>query len=72
MAKIFDLLFAGVENGQVIKITGYGAAGSGGGPKGDLYITFTTITLLLNEIKRTFMLVWIRLYIKAIWEVILP
>jgi curved DNA-binding protein len=34
MAKIFDLLFAGVENGQVIKITGYGAAGSGGGPKG--------------------------------------
>jgi curved DNA-binding protein len=32
---------AGVENGQVIKITGYGAAGSGGGPKGDLYITFT-------------------------------
>ncbi|MGO4816871.1 DnaJ C-terminal domain-containing protein [Flavobacterium sp. W22_SRS_FP1] len=32
---------AGVENGQVIKITGYGAQGSGGGPKGDLYITFT-------------------------------
>lgn len=32
---------AGVENGQVIKITGHGAAGSGGGPKGDLYITFT-------------------------------
>jgi curved DNA-binding protein len=32
---------AGVENDQVIKITGHGAAGSGGGPKGDLYITFT-------------------------------
>ena len=32
---------AGVENGQVIKITGHGAAGAGGGPKGDLYITFT-------------------------------
>lgn len=32
---------AGVENGQVIKITGHGAAGSGNGPKGDLYITFT-------------------------------
>src|SRR3970282_1925593 len=32
---------AGVENGQVIKITGHGAEGSGGGPKGDLYITFT-------------------------------
>jgi len=32
---------AGVENGQVIKITGHGAPGAGGGPKGDLYITFT-------------------------------
>jgi curved DNA-binding protein len=32
---------AGVENGQVIKITGYGAQGRGAGPKGDLYITFT-------------------------------
>jgi DnaJ-class molecular chaperone len=28
---------AGVENGQVIKITGYGAAGSGGGPKGFIH-----------------------------------
>jgi len=32
---------AGVENGQIIKITGLGAEGAGGGPKGDLYITFT-------------------------------
>jgi curved DNA-binding protein len=32
---------AGVENGQEIKITGYGAPGSNGGPNGDLYITFT-------------------------------
>ena len=32
---------AGVENGQVIKITGMGAEGSNGGPRGDLYITFT-------------------------------
>ncbi|WP_369752238.1 DnaJ C-terminal domain-containing protein [Flavobacterium sp. WC2409] len=32
---------AGVENGQVIKITGHGGAGTGGGPKGDLYITFS-------------------------------
>jgi curved DNA-binding protein len=32
---------AGVENGQVIKIPGYGAPGRNGGPKGDLYITFT-------------------------------
>lgn len=32
---------AGVENGQEIKITGYGAPGSNGGPNGDLYITFS-------------------------------
>ncbi|MBP6180398.1 J domain-containing protein [Flavobacterium sp.] len=31
---------AGVENGQQIKINGLGGEGSGGGPKGDLYITF--------------------------------
>jgi curved DNA-binding protein len=31
---------AGVENGQVIKLNGYGAPGSNGGPNGDLYITF--------------------------------
>jgi curved DNA-binding protein len=32
---------AGVENGQVIKITGQGAEGANGGPKGDLYLTFS-------------------------------
>lgn len=32
---------AGVENGQIIKISGHGADGQNGGPKGDLYITFT-------------------------------
>ncbi|MFE3871132.1 DnaJ C-terminal domain-containing protein [Flavobacterium sp. ZS1P70] len=32
---------AGVENGQQIKISGMGGEGSSGGPKGDLYITFT-------------------------------
>ncbi|PWA07398.1 DnaJ C-terminal domain-containing protein [Flavobacterium psychrotolerans] len=32
---------AGVENGQIIKISGLGGEGSNGGPKGDLYITFT-------------------------------
>ncbi len=32
---------AGVENGQIIKINGLGAEGLNGGPKGDLYITFT-------------------------------
>jgi curved DNA-binding protein len=31
---------AGVENGQVIKITGHGGPGMNGGPAGDLYITF--------------------------------
>lgn len=31
---------AGVENGQTIKIKGYGGLGQGKGPKGDLYITF--------------------------------
>ena len=31
---------AGVENGQVIKLKGYGAPGVNGGPPGDLYITF--------------------------------
>lgn len=32
---------AGVENGQTIKIAGHGGDGIGGGPKGDLYITFS-------------------------------
>lgn len=32
---------AGIENGQVIKISGYGAPGANGGPNGDLYITFS-------------------------------
>jgi curved DNA-binding protein len=35
---------AGVENGQVIKLKGYGAAGANGGPAGDLYITFIIST----------------------------
>ena len=32
---------AGIENGQTIKIAGHGGEGRNGGPKGDLYITFT-------------------------------
>lgn len=32
---------AGVKNGQVIKIKGYGGEGINGGPKGDLYIQFS-------------------------------
>ena len=31
---------AGVENGQVIKLKGYGGPGANNGPAGDLYITF--------------------------------
>lgn len=31
---------AGIENGQEIKLKGYGAPGVNGGPDGDLYITF--------------------------------
>ena len=31
---------AGVANGQIIKLKGYGAPGMNGGPAGDLYITF--------------------------------
>ena len=31
---------AGVEDGQVIRLKGYGAPGVNGGPAGDLYITF--------------------------------
>jgi curved DNA-binding protein len=34
---------AGVENGQQIKIKGYGSEGINGGPSGDLYITFHVI-----------------------------
>ncbi len=32
---------AGIENGQVIKISGHGTQGANGGPNGDLYITFS-------------------------------
>lgn len=32
---------AGIENGQTIKIKGHGGLGRNGGPKGDLYITFS-------------------------------
>ncbi|MFD0941082.1 DnaJ C-terminal domain-containing protein [Pedobacter boryungensis] len=31
---------AGIENGQEIKIAGYGAPGTNGGPNGDLYVSF--------------------------------
>ena len=41
--KIRITIPAGVENGQTIKIKGYGSEGVNGGPKGDLYITFNII-----------------------------
>jgi curved DNA-binding protein len=34
-------IYAGVENGQRIKLSGFGAPGVNGGPNGDLYLTFT-------------------------------
>jgi curved DNA-binding protein len=34
---------AGVENGQVLKLKGFGSPGANGGPAGDLYITFRVI-----------------------------
>ena len=34
---------AGIENGQEIKIKGYGSPGVNGGPNGDLFITFNII-----------------------------
>lgn len=38
--KIRITIPAGVENGQTLKIKGYGGEGMNGGPKGDLLITF--------------------------------
>lgn len=35
---------AGIQNGQTIKLKGYGAEGLNGGPNGDLYITFSINT----------------------------
>lgn len=40
-AKIRITIPAGIENGQTIKISGHGGAGTNGGPNGDLYITFS-------------------------------
>jgi len=40
-AKIRITIPAGIENGQTIKIPGYGGPGTNNGPNGDLYITFS-------------------------------
>jgi curved DNA-binding protein len=42
--KIRITIPAGVEDGQVIKLKGYGAEGMNGGPAGDLYITYVIVT----------------------------
>ncbi len=39
--KIRITIPAGLEDGQTIKIAGYGSPGANGGPNGDLYITFS-------------------------------
>jgi curved DNA-binding protein len=39
--KIRITIPAGIENGQTIKISGYGGPGINGGPNGDLYIAFS-------------------------------
>ncbi|XLS30664.1 DnaJ C-terminal domain-containing protein [Flavobacteriaceae bacterium M23B6Z8] len=41
--KIRITIPAGVENGQTIKISGYGGPGKHGGPAGDLFITFRIV-----------------------------
>uniref|UniRef100_UPI0039A583AD DnaJ C-terminal domain-containing protein n=1 Tax=Ornithobacterium rhinotracheale TaxID=28251 RepID=UPI0039A583AD len=41
--KIRITIPAGVEDGQKIKLSGYGGEGVNGGPKGDLYITFNIV-----------------------------
>jgi len=38
--KVRITIPAGIENGQVIKLKGYGGAGVNGGPNGDLFLTF--------------------------------
>lgn len=42
--KIRVTIPAGIENGQTIKIPGHGGPGTNGGPKGDLFITFSIAT----------------------------
>jgi curved DNA-binding protein len=38
--KIRLTIHAGLEDGQTIKVNGYGSPGPNGGPRGDLYLTF--------------------------------
>ncbi len=56
--KVRITIPGGVEDGQVIKLKGYGGAGVNGGPAGDLYITFainnnTSFQRIGNDLYRT-------------------
>jgi curved DNA-binding protein len=56
--KVRITIPAGVEDGQVIKLKGYGGTGVNGGPSGDLYITFsidndTSFQRVGNDLYRT-------------------
>lgn len=56
--KVRITIPAGVDDGQVIRLKGYGAAGINGGPNGDLYITFiinnnTTYKRMGNDLHTT-------------------
>ena len=55
---------AGIEHGQVIKISGYGAQGVNGGPNGDLYIAFsiTNDTKFKREGSNLFTTIHVDLY----------
>lgn len=59
---------AGVENGQTIKIKGYGGEGVQGGPKGDLYITFiiTNNTSFKRDGKNLYKTVELDMYTAAL------
>lgn len=62
--KIRITIPAGVENGQTIKINGYGSPGTNGGPNGDLYITLSISDhpKFKREGDNLFVTAWINLY----------
>jgi curved DNA-binding protein len=62
--KIRLTIHAGVEDGQTIKVKGYGSPGSNGGPNGDLYLTFQLLPdpIFKREGKNLFKTVHLALY----------
>ena len=61
---------AGVADGQVIKLKGYGGEGINGGPAGDLYITFKIAeTLYSSVLETTCMWMWRWIFILPYWVV---